>query len=86
MDDEIETILSEHKKKSATEIANILLTSTMELADPDQDNISITVVKVNHTNVAAETLPIASDIGEEDADERGGAMPTRVIQFASGGK
>lgn len=78
-DAEIQTIVNDNKKKSSTQIAHALLGAVNELQDPDQDNISISVVKVNHTEAAEEAEPI--ETSEEDRVE---AMPTRVIQFAGG--
>lgn len=80
-DDEIRQIVVANRKRSATEIANALLNAVEDLADPDQDNISISVVKV----ARVEEEKIAEPVVEEAENDRpsANAMPTRVIQFAS---
>ena len=52
-DSKIERILNKNRKRRATEIVDILLSTVLALNDPDQDNISISVVKVNHTEQAS---------------------------------
>lgn len=83
-DEEIQTILTDNQSRSSTEIAHILLKSVEALGDPDQDNISITVVKVNYTQAAEVSEPVATeDIASVDRGQVN-AMPTRVIKFAGG--
>ncbi|MEM8690754.1 MAG: protein phosphatase 2C domain-containing protein [Pseudomonadota bacterium] len=45
----IERLLNKNRRRSAAEIASILLNAVEDLQDPDQDNISISIIKVNHT-------------------------------------
>lgn len=44
----IKEILQRYRQHSSAEIAEHLLSAIMELADPDQDNLSFAVVKLNH--------------------------------------
>lgn len=48
---QIEKVLSRHRKARSTEIAERLLEELMKLDDPDQDNISFTIIKVNNAAV-----------------------------------
>lgn len=56
----IERLLQRHRRKSAAELSSILLAAVEDLKDPDQDNISICVVKVNHTMEARHSLAPAN--------------------------
>lgn len=44
----IERLLHKHRRRSSAEIAGYLLKAIEELADPDQDNVSLAVIKLNH--------------------------------------
>jgi PPM family protein phosphatase len=48
---QIEKVLAKYRKTRSTEIAERLLEELHRLADPDQDNISFTVIKVNNASV-----------------------------------
>ena len=48
---QIEKLLGKYSKKRSTEIAERLLEELQRLADPDQDNISFTIIKVNDASV-----------------------------------
>ncbi len=48
---QIEKVLARYRKVRSTEIAERLLEELMRLDDPDQDNISFTVIKVNDASV-----------------------------------
>lgn len=48
---QIEKLLTRYRKTRSTEIAERLLDELGKLADPDQDNISFTVIKVNDASV-----------------------------------
>ena len=48
---QIEKVLTRYRKVRSTEIAERLLEELMRLDDPDQDNISFTVIKVNDASV-----------------------------------
>ena len=62
--EEIESILVECKSKPSAEIADTLLRAIEDLGDPDQDNLSLSVVKVNHTRKASQQQ---ADDGFENA-------------------
>jgi serine/threonine protein phosphatase PrpC len=49
--EEIEWLVRRYSKKRSTEIAERLLEELQKLDDPDQDNISFTVIKVNDASV-----------------------------------
>ncbi len=46
-DAQIERLLNKNRRKSASEIAAVLLNELGKLDDPDQDNIAFSVIKVN---------------------------------------
>jgi serine/threonine protein phosphatase PrpC len=48
---QIERVLGRYRKARSTEIAERLLTEIHRLDDPDQDNISFTIIKVNDASV-----------------------------------
>jgi PPM family protein phosphatase len=50
---QIEKVLNKYRKYRSTEIAERLLEELTKLDDPDQDNISFTVIKVNDASVRA---------------------------------
>ena len=50
---QIEKVLNRYRKSRSTEIAERLLEELARLDDPDQDNISFTVIKVNDASVRA---------------------------------
>jgi PPM family protein phosphatase len=50
---QIEKVLGKYRKARSTEIAERLLQELTRLDDPDQDNISFTVIKVNDASVRA---------------------------------
>ena len=50
---QIEKVLNKYRKARSTEIAERLLDELEKLDDPDQDNISFTVIKVNDASVRA---------------------------------
>jgi PPM family protein phosphatase len=50
---QIEKVLGKYRKSRSTEIAERLLDELNRLNDPDQDNISFTIIKVNDASVRA---------------------------------
>jgi PPM family protein phosphatase len=50
---QIERVLNKYRKSRSTEIAERLLEELSRLGDPDQDNISFTLIKVNDASVRA---------------------------------
>ncbi|WP_309665965.1 protein phosphatase 2C domain-containing protein [Tabrizicola sp.] len=51
-DAQIERLLTKNRKKRSTEIAEVLLDEIKRLDDPDQDNLSFCVIKVNDASTA----------------------------------
>ena len=47
-DTQIARILTKHRRRPAAEIANHLMAAIRNLAHKDQDNVSLSVIKVNH--------------------------------------
>jgi PPM family protein phosphatase len=54
---QIERVLAKYRKCRSTEIAERLLEELIRLDDPDQDNISFTVIKVNDASVRRRSNP-----------------------------
>jgi PPM family protein phosphatase len=57
--DQIERLLSRYRRARSTEIAERLLEELGKLGDPDQDNISFTVIKVNDASARVQSGPPA---------------------------
>lgn len=75
-DEDIIRLLTKDAERSSTEIAHTLLSGVNSLNDPDQDNISISVVKLNRTEAAVAVMPRFTH------RRVGGAVPqTRLISF-----
>lgn len=53
----IERIVSKNRRRTSAEIANSLLQALKKLDDPDQDNISFAVVKVNYDSPLQRNAP-----------------------------
>lgn len=49
-DDQIEAITAGHKRRSASEIARALMRAVDQLADPEQDNVSVVIIKCKGTS------------------------------------
>ncbi|MEL6587130.1 MAG: protein phosphatase 2C domain-containing protein [Pseudomonadota bacterium] len=63
----IQKLLHKHRRKKSAEIAGYLLEALEKLADPDQDNISFSVIKLNHMKpVVQKIVPKPVDYVEED--------------------
>ncbi len=56
---EIRKILYKYRKRKCAEIASYLLAAIENLADPDQDNVSFSVIKLNHSPPARKVTPQA---------------------------
>lgn len=52
-DETLEKILHRYRRRKASEIAGHLLDAIADLDDPDQDNVSFSVIKLNHMNSVA---------------------------------
>jgi len=55
-DARIEKILQKYRRRKSAEIVERLLAALDELADPDQDNISFAVIKLNHNKPATRKM------------------------------
>lgn len=75
-DGEISTVLQENEERSATEIAFALLKTINELKDPDQDNISISIIKVNRSQTESMVIP-----QYRSRRAAGGMSQTRLLSF-----
>jgi PPM family protein phosphatase len=80
-DAEIEAILDDNRTKPSHAIVSALLAAVEKIDDPDQDNISISVIKVT-TRTPVEVFDSTRHV--QVAKPRGVSMPTRVLQFVSG--
>ncbi|MGB5836331.1 MAG: protein phosphatase 2C domain-containing protein [Albidovulum sp.] len=52
----IERILNKYRRRKSAEIAEHLLKAIEDLADPDQDNVSFAVVKLNHNKAVVRAI------------------------------
>lgn len=57
-DDEIAELLADQVHGTSAEITSVLLRCLEELADPDQDNVSFCVIKVQKTASASQEVPL----------------------------
>ena len=73
----IEKILHKYRRRKSAEIAGHLLEAINDLADPDQDNVSFSVIKLNHTK------PVIRKISAKPVDyiEAPSAGTTRVVSL-----
>lgn len=74
-DQAIARIIHRNRRKSSIDITNALLCAVKKLNDPEQDNISIAVIKVNHVKPVAMS---AERVRREAAEERMSAALTRL--------
>ncbi|MEL7345577.1 MAG: protein phosphatase 2C domain-containing protein [Pseudomonadota bacterium] len=79
-DDAIRTILAENSEGSSTIIADALFSAVEALGDPDQDNLSFAVIKVDFAEVADAPAPMVQDVPQE-ADKKGADNIVRVPEF-----
>ncbi|SHG67486.1 PP2C family protein-serine/threonine phosphatase [Marivita hallyeonensis] len=73
----IQKILQRYRRRSSAEIAGYLLEAIEALADPDQDNVSLAVIKLNH-NTPMERVIAPKPV---DAVTDHGAKVTRVVSL-----
>lgn len=71
----IEKILNKYRRRKSAEIAERLLDAIIDLADPDQDNVSFAVIKLNHNKPAERKMRRRP----EDAAGDDSAYATRVV-------
>ena len=75
-DDRIQKILHRYRRKKSAEIAGYLLEAIEDLADPDQDNCSFSVIKLNHNKPVIRAIR-AKPAGHFDTNI---ATITRVVE------
>lgn len=76
-DEKIQKILQRYRRRSSAEIAGYLLEAIETLADPDQDNVSLAVIKLNHNNAMEQVIaPKPMDAVAEQS-----ATVTRVVNL-----
>jgi serine/threonine protein phosphatase PrpC len=63
----IQKILHRYRRRKAAEIAGYLLEALDDLADPDQDNISFSVIKLNHMKPVVRKI-VAKPLGLIESD------------------
>ncbi len=73
----IQQILHRYRRRKSAEIAGHLLAAIETLADPDQDNVSLAVIKLNHNK------PMERAIAPKpvDAADHSAANSTRVVNL-----
>lgn len=76
-DAKIQKILHRYRRKKAAEIAGYLLEAIEALADPDQDNCTFSVIKLNHNKPVIRAIR-AKPAGHMDAPT---ATVTRVVEL-----
>ena len=76
-DSTIQKILHRHRRKKAAEIAGYLLEAIETLADPDQDNCTFSVIKLNHNKPVIRAIR-AKPAGHVDAPV---GTVTRVVEL-----
>ena len=76
-DDKIQRILHRYRRKKAAEIAGYLLEAIEALADPDQDNCTFSVIKLNHNKPVIRAIR-AKPVGHVDRDT---STVTRVVEL-----
>jgi serine/threonine protein phosphatase PrpC len=76
-DDKIQKILYRYRRKKASEIAGYLLDAIEALADPDQDNCTFSVIKLNHNKPVIRAIR-AKPVGHTDKNV---ATVTRVVEL-----
>ncbi|MCV2874347.1 protein phosphatase 2C domain-containing protein [Defluviimonas sp. WL0050] len=77
----IERILQKYRRRKSAEIAEHLLAAINDLADPEQDNVSFAVIKLNHNK------PTMQKVRQKPVDlvETATSRTTRVVSLDSGG-
>jgi len=76
-DPKIRKILHRHRRKKAAEIAGYLLEAIEVLADPDQDNCTFSVIKLNHNKPVIRAIR-AKPVGLVDTPT---SAVTRVVEL-----
>ena len=71
----LQKILHKYRRRKSAEIAGYLLEAIAELGDPDQDNVSFSVIKLNHMKPVERKIK-PKPIGEQETDH---VTLTRVV-------
>ena len=77
----LEKVLHRYRRRKSSEIAGHLLEAIASLGDPDQDNVSFSVIKLNHTK-PVERKVRSKPIGEQTLQA---ASMTRVVPLSGNG-
>ncbi len=97
-DHAIERLIHKNRRKPSSDIANALLHAVKKLDHPDQDNISIAVVKVNHvkpvnrpmreSNVTSMSFHSTRMVNEDSIEEIGGTLvdPEQPVAIEAGSR
>lgn len=80
--EKIQKILHRYRRKKSAEIAGYLLEAIEELADPDQDNCTFSVIKLNHNKPVIRAIR-AKPVGHVDAQT---STVTRVVNLDDANK
>lgn len=80
-DEKLEKILHRYRRRKSAEIAGHLLEAIAKLNDPDQDNVSFSVIKLNHMKPVERKIK-PKPIGRT---EETSATATRVVALDTGG-
>lgn len=79
-DEKIQKILHRYRRRKSAEICGYLLEAIEELGDPDQDNCSFSVIKLNHSKPVIRAIR-AKPVGHVDVH---GTGVTRVVELEDG--
>ena len=95
-EDKIQRILHRYRRKKAAEIAGYLLEAIEALADPDQDNCTFSVIKLNHNkpvirairakpvgHVETHTATITRVVEADDVKKVAAAAPPKPAEVAA---
>ena len=74
---QIQKILHRYRRRKSAEIAGYLLEAIENLADPDQDNVSFSVIKLNHNKPVIRAIR-AKPVGHVETHD---ATVTRVVDL-----
>ena len=79
-DEKLRKVLHRYRRRKSAEIAGHLLEAIAELGDPDQDNVSFSVIKLNHMKPVERKIK-PKPIGQTEASSQN---LTRVIPLNAG--
>ncbi|MEO9819584.1 MAG: protein phosphatase 2C domain-containing protein [Paracoccaceae bacterium] len=79
-DAKLQKVLHRYRRRKSSEIAGYLLEAITELGDPDQDNVSFSVIKLNHMKPVIRKIK-PKPIGKQEDQ---GQSLTRVVPLKTG--